>query len=165
MLTLLGYMPALLLLAAAGFCIVTLRTPGPRGLWLNWVAGIGWVVLWSLPAVIAQDVRSFLRGAVTTFDALEYLQIAGFQVWVLCGGASVIEIFEATAKSLTGHRQSTMIDNWHYFAALTYAQAAIAGGLAAWFRATRGLRWGVWVIAVASLVNALMAIDWPWWGT
>ncbi len=134
MLSLLGLFPSIPLLMAAWCCLRGLVRPnaGPIGAIGWWAAGIGWLVLWSLPAVAVQVVGNVTGLSGTSFSVGDAILSIGFPVWVLAGGSSVIEIFEATAKEVSGHRQSTMIDNWPYFVALTYAQLALGGAIVAW---------------------------------
>ena len=98
-------------------------------------------------------------------NAISALAAVPASAWVLLGGGSVIAVFEATVYDLTGHRQSTMLDNLHVFLALTALQCApfvaILARRSEW-------RWRDPValsIGAAFLVNALLGACWPWWGT
>lgn len=90
-----------------------------------------------------------------------------FSWWVPLGGRSVQSVFEATVEALTGHRPSTMIDNWPYYAALAYVQTAALGAVcAARLRAGRSSLAPVCLVSgLAVLANACLGARWPWWGT
>jgi len=95
-------------------------TTSPR-----WAAALGWLTLWTLPAVAYQCAWVLGPSSPYSFSAGGAVQAAPVGLWVLLGGRSVVELFEATARDLTGHRQSTMIDNVHVYLAMTAVQCAL----------------------------------------
>lgn len=126
---------------------------------------VGLLALWCWVAVIAQSVYLVVtQSSISVFDAMA---TTTFSWWVLLGGTSVQSIFEKTAKSLTGHRQSTMMDDWYYYAALTAVQTVALAAVVAWrWRGERKASDPVVVALVALVVgNALAGMTWPWWGT
>ena len=144
------YTPSLLLLY--GLFVLLRKRNRPR-----WAAALGWLALWTLPALGYQL-------AWTAFDWPDALRAAPIGLWVLLGGRTVIEVFEATARDLTGHRDSYMMDNVHVYLALTAIQCALFVVILA-RRDRRRLDPVAFAIGVAFLVNATLAAHWPWWGT
>ncbi|MFN0243022.1 MAG: hypothetical protein ACKVWV_09045 [Planctomycetota bacterium] len=126
---------------------------------------VGLLALWTWVAVVAQLV--YLVVKQSSLSVLDALATTTFSWWVLLGGASVQAVFEETAKDVTGHRQWTMIDNWHYYVALTAVQTLVLAAILAWRWKKPRKRFDPAVVAVVVLVvgNALAGITWPWWGT
>jgi hypothetical protein len=158
---LIGIAPTLLLIWC---CMRFFRAPGGASVWTDLQRGIGWQALWVFPALLGQVVYGVARYG---FDLLAFPATLVFGWWVLLGGASVQAVFEETAKSLTGHRRDTMVDNGNYHIALTATQAILVGLFVAWrLRKSRLGRDPLAVLAgLAVLVNAALGITWPWWGT
>ncbi len=127
----------------------------------RWASALGWVALWILPAIVVQCAWLMSHYSGSLPEVWFFFTSA----WVLLGGGSVIAVFEATVRDLTGHRQSTMLDNAHVFLALTALQCAPFIAILA----RRGVsRWRdpvALAIGAAFLVNALLGARWPWWGT
>jgi hypothetical protein len=131
----------------------------------RWAAALVWLTLWTLPALAYQSVWWLSDDSPYSATLPSVLFAAPVSLWVLMGGRSVVEIFEATARSLTGHRSSTMLDNVFVFIALTAIQCAV---LVAWLMRrdqTRRRDPVALAIGAAVLINALLATHWPWWGT
>ena len=109
-----------------------------------------------------------LFGALpTSFSVGECLETWPFQLWVLLGGGVVQQVFETSAKAISGHRQSTMMDNWWIYYGFTLIWALPWSALLA----TR-LRAHAWrkdpiamIVAALLLLNAVAGVRWPWWGT
>jgi hypothetical protein len=142
------------------------RRGGPKLLG-NWVRTAGWLTLWVLPAVVAQAVFNGAGFSSTTFDTGALFAMLPWSWPVLLGGASVQMIFEETAKNLSGHRQSTMMDNLGYYLVLTWLQLALVSLFCA-IQCPEGPRLRQRVsltIGLLVLANALCGITWPWWGT
>ncbi len=121
----------------------------------------------SAPAILVQDALLLSGATPTTFGMDDVLIGLPFQVWVLLGGSVVQQVFEETAKSITGHRQATMIDNWHLYFAYTLAWALPWSALLAWrLRVAAGRRdVVVGLVAAVLLGNAVAGARWPWWGS
>jgi hypothetical protein len=86
--------------------------------------------------------------------------------WVLTGGWTVQQVFEATARALSGHRHSTFVDNAPYYLVLTAAQTLLVAALLA----RRGPRPyardpRVWIAFLLAFANSLAGVPWPWWST
>ena len=128
----------------------------------RWDSALGWLALWILPAVVVQCVWLVIHYSATTISAL---MAAPASAWVLLGGRSVIAVFEATVYDLTGHRQSTMGDNIHVFLALTALLCAPFVVILARRTVSRRRDPVALAIWAALLVNALLGVRWPWWGT
>lgn len=164
MLLLLGLVPALPLLV----CIVLLwRKPAEGPLAMRLARGLGLCTLCAAPAILVQDGLLLFGGSSSSFSVVECLKVWPFQLWVLLGGGVVQQIFEEYAKSITGHRQSTMMDNWHLYYAFTLLWASPWSALLA--SRLRDHPWRkdrvVWVVAAILLINAVAGARWPWWGT
>ena len=131
----------------------------------RWLVALGWLSLWVLPAVAYQTVWWVSPGTTYSIEWHKALLVSPIGLWVLLGGRSSIEVFEATARSITGHRQCTMGDNMHVYVALTAIQCAIL--IAILLRRPRPWRrdWVALAIGALVLVNALLGSHWPWWGT
>lgn len=127
--------------------------------------GVGLLALWTWVAVVAQCL--YLVAKHASISAFDGIAATTFSWWVLLGGASVQAVFEETAKRVTGHRRDTLLDNWHYYAALTAAQTIALAVILAWrWTRPRGRFDPVVAIPVVLVVgNALAGITWPWWGT
>ncbi len=139
---------------------------GPR--WIGeWLRSAGWLVLWVLPAVVAQAVFNGAGMSSSSFAIADLFAMLPWSWSVLLGGATVQAVFEETAKALSGHRQSTMMDNFPWYLALTWVQLALVSLFCALRRpkaksfADRvSITFGMLV-----LINALCGIAWPWWGS
>ncbi len=130
------------------------------------IQGLGWVCLWALLGTIAgmfiygHASKALSGGFVTGLgEIVLFLPIAW---WVMLGGYTVKELFEATA----GHRQSTL-DNWHYFYLLTWIQLFILAYLISKRVQTKRLTHDpiAWIVAAIVFVNAILCGGWKWWGT
>ncbi len=150
------YAPSLLLL----YSLFVLRRNRPR-----WVAALGWLTLWILPALVYQSVWWVWPGSPYSAAWHEVLGAAPIGLGVLLGGRSVVEVFEATAQGLTGHRISTVFDNLHLFLALAVIECTLF--IAILVRRDRPRRRDPVALAIgaAFLCDALLAAHWPWWGT
>ena len=149
-------------------CIVLLWRTRPDGpLALRIARGLGLCTLCAAPAILVQDALLLSGATSTTFEPLVCLTALPFQVWVLLGGGVVQQVFEETAKSITGHRQATMMDNWYLYYAFTLAWALPWSALLAWrLRSVAGRRdLLVGFVAVVLLANAVAGTRWPWWGS
>lgn len=137
-----------------------------EGHW-HWARTAGWLCLWTLPAVIAQFAFNAAGYSSTTFDSGDLFAMLPWSWSVLTGGFSVQEVFEVTAKAVSGHRQSTMLDNWPYYAVLTWIQFALLSLYCALMRdpARRFRDKPSIIIGLLVLINALCGISWPWWGS
>ncbi len=86
------------------------------------------------------------------------------------GGYTVRLVFEATAEPLEwliGNRTMTVMSNVHYYAFLLAIQATVVAVLFALRYKTRKavLDPVLILIAVIFLINSLVNVNWPWWGT
>jgi len=135
----------------------------------RWTQAVGLLGLWTLVASVAQLVAASLDWIwkSTSFDLGNAPGMLVFSWWVLLGGWSVQTVFEETAKDLTGHRRDTMMDNAHYYLALTAVQTLVLALVVAW-------RWRqprersdplVATVCLLVLTNALAGIAFPYWGT
>ncbi|HUR28634.1 MAG TPA: hypothetical protein VM509_10635 [Planctomycetota bacterium] len=134
---------------------------------LRFARAVGACALFAAPAVFVQDVMLVGGWLQTRFDLSEFLTTWPFQQWVLLGGGIVQHVFEASAKTISGHRQSTMIDNWWIDYGFTLAWVLPWSALLA--ARMREHVWRsdrvVWLVAVVLLGNAVAGASWPWWGT
>lgn len=164
MLSLLGLLLCLPQATAAWFFF---RGRGGTGLFGNWIRTAGWLSLWTLPAGLAQLIFLAAGFTSTTFAVGDLFAMLPWSWPVLLGGVSVQMVFEETAKALSGHRQSTLIDNLGLYLFLTWLQLAVLALFCALARdETRRHRDRVSLtLGVAMLINALLGITWPWWGT
>ena len=128
---------------------------------------LGWCAMCAAPAILVQDVVLVGGFSHTSFDASECLIVWPFQLWVLLGGGVAQQVFEASAKAISGHRQSTMMDNWILYYAFTLAWSLPWSALIA--KRMRARPWHgdpiAWCVAVVILANAVAGVHWPWWGT
>lgn len=137
-----------------------------RGFAGHLLPAVGWLTLWAFPAAVAQLLDQGLGHGRSSFDLADLARMAPFSWWVLLGGHTVQLAFEETAQAVTGHRQMTMIDNWPYYAALTYAQTLLVGAAAAW--RSRDRSWSdplLVALGILVLTNAALGLRWPWWGS
>lgn len=86
------------------------------------------------------------------------------------GGYTVRLIFEATVEPLewlVGNRTMTVMSNVHYYAVLLAIQATVVAVLFALRYKTRKavLDPVLILIGVIFLINSLVNVNWPWWGT
>lgn len=128
----------------------------------RWASALGWLALWIVPAIVVHCAWLMSHYSAPAISALT---AAPASAWVLLGGGSVIAAFEATVSDLTGHRQSTMLDNIHVFLALTALQCAPFVAVLARRSASRWRDPVALAIGAAFLGNALLGARWPWWGT
>lgn len=161
--TLLPYW-ALPFLACIGLFLFAERTE-PTALRL--ARGLGWCVLCCTPAILAQDVMLAGGFSSTSFNLAGYLFGLPFQTWVLPGGYIVQQVFESSAKAISGHRQATMMDNVPIYFALTLLWLLPwATVIAARLRRGRLRKDPVVIpVAIVLLANSIAGIAWPWWGT
>ena len=131
----------------------------------RWAPALGWLTLWILPALVYQSAWWVWPGSRYSAAWHDVLLAAPVGLWVLLGGRSVVEVFEATARGLTGHRDSTMLDNVHVFLALTAIECALLIAVLVWRDRPRRRDPVALAIGVAFLGDALLAAHWPWWGT
>lgn len=174
-------LPALPLLVGA---TAVLRGRGP-----GWLRGIGWVALWSAPAVLTQVVLAASSGGLLTGEALWTLPVVMLiSWWVLAGGWVCVAFFESSLAAGEVPRQMTMVDNGAYFLGLVALwvgvlafvlaemvfvrpaeadDAAASPGTGEDPRDALGVspRRVAWVVGAGVLVNALAASAWPWWGS
>lgn len=127
------------------------------------VVAVAWQALWALPAALYQLVWFAAKHGTGT----EVFGMAPIAWGVQLGGASVTEVFEATAQSLTGHRQSTWLDNWHVFYAYTLIQVALLCAPIAWIYRSRKKLASTPMILCGLVVagNSFANVYWPWWGS
>lgn len=124
--------------------------------------GIGWQALWALPAAFLQAI-TFESGSGV------WLRIVLFPYFswpVHCGGFTAAQVFE----SLLPARRDTLMSDFPTFAAIALLQL----GILAWIFASlpykpfrsEGPRDPRQVqIAVFVVLNSLINLQWPWWGT
>ena len=130
---------------------------------------MGWLAVWAWPTHIWQmATEEQIGGRIMSMDDL-WEWVIGFTLpWpVHLGGATVAAVFENTAKAVSGHRQSTLIDNLPWWLVLTGIQTAfIAWAFVARWRQRASLRDPV-LVALGALVlaNSLVNAEWPWWGS
>jgi hypothetical protein len=158
----LGLLPAVLL----GTCLWRLlRRPRAASFAGRLAQATGLVALAGLVASLAQLAAAALEWIVDGFS-LVFVATLPLAWWVLAGGWSVQQVFEETAKDVTGHRQSTFVDNWHYYLALTTLQTLVAAALVARRQQGSFARDPLaWLVLALALANSLAGIAWPWWGT
>lgn len=150
------------------WCAAALRAPLPAERFgRRWRLGVGWLVLWVLPAIAAQLAWLRFGQSVYSMQGSDWIAIALWPSWVHLGGASAIELFEATAKSVSGHRQMTLMDNLPWFLLLVGVQTAVLASVFAWrFKSAQRLRDPLLIaLGLAALANALCGVCWPWWGS
>lgn len=127
---------------------------------------LGWVSLSVLPVPFVAAISKLLRDGEWG-GAFLHFAIAPILAPIFLGGHTVITVFEDNVKNWTGHRRDTMFDNAHVFFGLVLIQVTILSLLVAW-RFRRGKTWRDPVIlgvGMFTLVNGLLAMDWPWYGT
>jgi len=158
----LGLLPALLL----GTCLWRLlRLPRAASFAGRLAQATGLVALAGLVASFAQLAAAALEWIVDGFS-LAFFVTLPLAWWVLAGGWSVQQVFEETAKDVTGHRQSTFVDNWHYYLALTALQTFVVAALVARRQHGSFARDPLaWLVLALALANSLAGIAWPWWGS
>jgi hypothetical protein len=127
----------------------------------------GWLALCSFPAVIVQNTKWVLGTPGMTIGLDDVCKTLPYSWYVLSCGQSVVNIFEENIEHWTGHRQSTMLDNWPVFFGLGLAQALVLSYFVA-----RRLRAGatlkdstVITIGVFMCINAILAASFNWAGT
>lgn len=151
-----------------GYGLALLLRPAKKPkLYHAFAAGVGWQALWVMPLLVVQTVfvSQIWPNYTVGFPERLLFLIVPWPVHV--GGLTVTSIFEATAKQVTGHRQFTLMDNLHYFLALTAVQTTIVAALfAVRFRKVRQLRDPL-LLALGALVfiNGAMNLRFPWWGS
>jgi hypothetical protein len=134
---------------------------------LRLAGAVGACVLCIVPAIAVQDALLLAGGLSSSFSIVECLIVWPFQLWVLLGGGVVQQVFEASARAISGHRQSTMVDNWAIYYGYTLIWVLPFAVLVAsrlgkpnW-RKDRVLR----IVGATLLLNALAGVGWPWWGS
>ncbi len=155
---------------ALGWCAWRfLARPRAEGFGGRFVQGLGLLALAALAASAVQLVATWAgwnwsgNSGLVPWKLVAILPVSWL---VLCGGWSVQALFEETVEDVTGHRQSTMLDNWPYYATLTALQLAALAALVAWRgRRTRTRDPRAWVAAALVLANGIAGMAWPWWGT
>jgi hypothetical protein len=102
-----------------------------------------------------------------SIDAQSLYLTLPYSWWVLSCGQTVVKIFDENVKNWTGHRQSTMLDNWPVFFGLGLIQAIILSLIVAHRmkggeKPTQGL---ALVGGIFMCVNAMLATSFNWAGT
>jgi hypothetical protein len=164
LLFLLGLFWALPFLACAGLFLFAKRTEPTT---LRLARALGWTVLCCTPAILVQDVIVLGGFSSSTFELSDCGFALPFQTWVLPGGYVVQQVFESNAEAISGHRQSTMMDNIPIYVSLTLLWLLPWAAVVA-ARLRRGpLRRDLIValVAVVLLANSIAGTRWPWWGT
>jgi len=158
----LGLLPALVLALAAWRLLRRPPAPSFAGRLLQ---STGLVALAGLLASLVQLAAAALERILSDFSAMLVLTLP-LAWWVLAGGWTVQQVFEQTAKSVTGHRQSTFVDNWHYYLALTVVQTLLVAIVVARRRRESFARDPLAILVlVLAVANSLAGVPWPWWGT
>ncbi|HEX6885621.1 MAG TPA: hypothetical protein VF530_19770 [Planctomycetota bacterium] len=157
---------ALLPALGLGLCAWRLlRRPRAASFAGRLVQSIGVVALAGLGGALYQAL--FLAMAVMGMGISRvFLGTLPLSWWILTGGWTVQQVFEATVEDVTGHRRDTFLDNGHYYLALTAVQTLLVAALVA--RRERGSFRGdplAWLVFLLALANALAGVPWPWWGT
>lgn len=162
MLVLLGLVGAAPFLA----CVVAWRLSKSTSPGWRLARAAGWCSACVAPAIVLQDALLLAGRTSTSVRALDCLSMLPFQIWVLQGGAVVQFLFEATAEELSGHRQSTMMDNAAIYFAYTIAWV-LAWSLVVRTRdAVPARRDPVrWIVGAILVLNSIAGASWPWWGT
>lgn len=125
----------------------------------------GWVILPALPVVLAKPILTIIEHGIEELDSIFFWLVGSWPV--LVAGQSVITIFEDNVKDWTGHRRDTMFDNAGVFFGLMAAQTLVLT-MAVFWRFRSGKTWRdplVLGIGIFLLINAILAMDWPWYGT
>ncbi len=135
--------------------------------------GVGLVTLAVFPAACLQPFAQ----RSTTFDSWETLLPIFAVPGVHAGGLVARSVFEPLAESgVFGHRTATMLSNWPLFWTLSMALTlAVAALLATRLRRRDRARLHsdtprridpiIALVLVGCLLNALLNVRWPWWGT
>jgi hypothetical protein len=120
------------------------------------LAGLGLQLLVVTPVALVQ--------AIVLLDAPLVFPLGAT---VLLGGRSSVEIYEATVDEVHGDRRDTFVDAAGWFYVIAGAQALAVAAVLAWRqRKGRGRRDPAALgLLLLVLVNAALAIHWPWWGT
>ena len=164
MLSLFGLVWALPLLACAALFLLSKRTEPTA---LRFARGFGWTVLCCMPAILVQDVVLIGGFTSTSFHAMELVLGLPFQTWVLPGGYVVQHVFESSAKAISGHRQSTMMDNVpiYYTFTLLWLLPWVALIAARLRRGSLRKDPVALFVAIVLLANSISGVAWPWWGS
>lgn len=146
-------------------CILVLIFRKHKGLGTYILLGFGLQYLLSFPAGIYQTVSKLHGNPIWVNIAIPFLG------WIFnMGGLTVRLVFEATAEPLewlVGNRTMTVMSNVPYYAFLLAIQAtAISLLIANRYKARKTSRDPVLIlIVVIFLINSLVNVNWPWWGT
>lgn len=128
----------------------------PRRLLPRLLAGLGLQLLVVTPVALVQAIVLLEAPLVFPLGAT-----------VLVGGRSSVEMFEASVDAVHGDRRDTFVDaSWWYYS-IAGAQVLTVAALLAWRRRQRRLLRDPFALGVLLLVllNAALAVRWPWWGT
>jgi len=159
---------ALVYLTPLGFsiwCMVRLFRNQKDSWFYQLQRSYAWVILPALPVVLAKPVLAMIEHGFEEFDSIFFWLIGSWPV--LVAGQSVITIFEDNVKDWTGHRESTMFDNAPVFFGLMAAQTLVFT-MAVFWRFRSGKSWRdplVLGIGIFLLINAIMGMNWEWYGT
>jgi hypothetical protein len=157
-----GLTPALVLALATWRL---LRRPPAESFGGRLFQATGLLGLAGLVASLVQLAAAALERIVDGFSAVFFLTLP-LAWWVLAGGWTVQQVFEETAEDVTGHRQSTFVDNWHYYLALTLVQTLLLASIVARRRRESFARDPLaGLVLLLALANSLAGVPWPWWGT
>lgn len=135
------------------------------------IKAYGLIGIAAVPAIVVQDIMllfDMMKGYSFRWSDLASPMVVTWQSWCLIGGYAVSRPFDLWVKDLTGHRQTTMVDNWwvYYIATILWATPFALlishrhGKDPAWW--TDRL---VWLVLVIILANALGGVTFPWWGS
>jgi hypothetical protein len=135
------------------------------------IKAYGLIAIAAVPAIMVQDVMllcDMMKGYSFKWFDLVSPFVVSWQSWCLIGGYAVSRPFDLWVKDLTGHRQTTMVDNWwvYYIATIVWATPwalLLSHRLAkspAW-RNDRVIR----LVLVIVLANALGSVTFSWWGS
>lgn len=156
------------LLVAAPFlaCVVAWRRSKSTSPGWRLARAAGWCSACVVPAIVLQDALLVSGATSTTVRALDCVEMLPFQIWVLQGGAVVQLLFDDTAKAISGHRQSTMMDNWLIYFVYTVAWVLPWSLVVRTRDAVPARRDPVrWIVGAILVLNSLAGSTWPWWGT
>ena len=146
-----------------------IMTETPKHSFRYWfMLGVAFQFVLSLPAGIAQSL-GVIEG-ISGEPLWVRLFVPFFGIPFNTGGCTIRVVFELLVEPLeflVGHRSATVLSNlWFYLILLAGQVALVAFVFAVRCRHRRPKSDSVVIgLAVAVLVNSLLNVTWPWWGT
>ena len=131
---------------------------------------VGYQLLIGIAVGVVQSVTLLMGLHSITINWIGALIIPIFGIPFNTGGFTIRLIFEALVESLesiVGHRSATVLSNFPFYLVLLLIQMIVVAVIVyTRYKKTKKLKdWLILTAFAFVLINGLINIMWPWWGT